>query len=180
MEISNTSKKYIKELAEFIALEYNETITSLERIIESENISVFYDDYGNAFDGIIVYDSEFYIHINTKRGNGIDSPRGRFTLAHELGHYFIDNHRNGLKSGLLEPHPSLNFEEKHRLIEREADYFASCLLMPEKRFTADCLRRKFKFSIIEEISKKYNKSNCMCHPICRYWKSSYHDCLLRE
>ena len=84
MEISNTSKTFIKDLAEFIALEYDEIITPLERIIESEDVAVFYDDYGNAFDGIIVYDSEFYIHINTKRGNRIETPRGRFTLAHEL------------------------------------------------------------------------------------------------
>jgi Zn-dependent peptidase ImmA (M78 family) len=162
MEISNTSKTFIKELAEFIALEYDEIITPLERIIESEGVIVFYDDYGNAFDGIIVYDSLFYIHINTKSGNRADSARGRFTLAHELGHYFIDNHRNGLQRGLLEPHPSKNNEDKHQKIEREADYFASCLLMPEERFSKDCLRRKFSFSIIEELAEKYHVSLTAC------------------
>lgn len=162
MEISNTSKNFIKELAEFIALEYDEIITPLEKIIENESLSVFYDDYGNAFDGIIIYDSEFYIHINTKRGNKIDTPRGRFTLAHELGHYFIDNHRNGLQRGLLEPHPSKNNEEKHQKIEREADYFASCLLMPEERFRKDCLKRKFNFTIIEELAEKYQVSLTAC------------------
>lgn len=162
MEITNTSKKYIKELAEYIALEHNDIKTPLDKIIKSENLNVFYDDYGNAFDGVIIYDSEFYIHINTKRGNKIDSPRGRFTLAHELGHYFIDNHRNGLKSGQLEPHPSRNNEDMQQKIEREADYFASCLLMPEKRFSKDCFKRKFNFSTIEELSKKYNVSLTAC------------------
>ena len=162
MEISNTSKTFIKELAEFIALEHDEIITPLERIIESEDVAVFHDDYGNAFDGIIVYDSEFYIHINTKRGNRIDTARGRFTLAHELGHYFIDNHRNGLQRGLLEPHPSKNNEAKNQKIEREADYFASCLLMPEKRFSKDCFNKKFQFSIIEELAKKYHVSLIAC------------------
>lgn len=162
MEINNTSKYFIKELAEFIALEHDEIITPLEKIIISEDVAVFHDDYGNAFDGIIVFDSEFYIHINTKRGNRIDTPRGRFTLAHELGHYFIDNHRNGLQNGLLEPHPSKNNAAKHQKIEREADYFASCLLMPEKRFSKDCLSRKFQFSIIEELAKRYNVSLTAC------------------
>lgn len=162
MKISNTSRTFIKELAEFIALEYDETITPLEKIRENEGLSVFYDDYGNAFDGIIIYDSEFYIHINTKRGNRVNSTRGRFTLAHELGHYFIDNHRNGLQRGLLEPHPSKNNEEKHQKIEREADYFASCLLMPEERFRKDCLKRKFNFTIIEDLAEKYHVSLTAC------------------
>lgn len=162
MEISNTSKAFIKGLAEFIALEHDEIITPLDKVIESENLSVFYDDYGDAFDGVIVYDSVFYIHINTKRGNRPDTARGRFTLAHELGHYFIDSHRNGLQRGLLEPHPSKNNEAKHQKIEREADFFASCLLMPEQRFSKDCFKRKFQFSIIEELSKKYNVSLTSC------------------
>ena len=162
MEISSTSKNIIKELAEFIAAEYDDIETPLDKIIESEDLSVFYDDYGSAFDGMIVYDSGFYIHVNTKRHNRPETPRGRFTLAHELGHYFIDNHRYGLQSGLLEPHPSKNNEDKHQKIEREADYFASCLLMPEQRFSKDCFKRKFSFSIIEELANKYNVSLTAC------------------
>lgn len=162
MEISNTSKEFIKDLAEFIAADYEDNETPLDKIVESENLTVFYDDYGNAFDGMIIYDSEFYIHINTNRYNKPKSPRGRFTLAHELGHYFIDNHRNGLKNGFLDPHPSKNNEQKHQKIEREADYFASCLLMPEQRFIKDCFKRKFSFSIIEELAVKYNVSLTAC------------------
>ena len=41
--------------------------------------------------------------------------------------------------------------------EVEADYFASCLLMPEDRLRKD-LNRKFTFSIADEISRKYNVS----------------------
>lgn len=162
MEVSNTSKIFIKELAEFIALEYDEIVTPLEEIINSENINVFYDNYGTDFDGMIIFDKLFYIHINTHRGNKPKTTRGRFTLAHELGHYFIDNHREGLQKGLLEPHPSKNNEAKHQKIEREADYFASCLLMPEQRFSKDCFKRKFQFKIIEELSEKYQVSLTAC------------------
>ena len=57
----------IKELAENIALEYQEKATPLDRILEDEGLSVFYDSYGkDTFDGMTFYDSgKFYIHINT-------------------------------------------------------------------------------------------------------------------
>lgn len=162
MEISSTSKEFIKDLAEFIALEFEEKETPLEKIIKAENLSVYYDDYGSAFDGMIIFDTEFYIHVNTNRHNKPGSQRGRFTLAHELGHYFIDNHRYGLQNGYLQPHPSKTNKANHQKIEREADYFASCLLMPEKRFAADCFKRKFNFSVIEELSRTYNVSLTAC------------------
>ena len=98
----------IKRLAEYIALQFEEKITPLEKIVEDENLDVFYDNYeSNTFDGMTIFDKgDFYIHINLDNGNRADKERGRFTLAHELGHYFIDAHRIGLKNGLLEPHPS--------------------------------------------------------------------------
>ena len=44
------------------------------------------------------------IHLNTASGNGANSAKGRFTLAHELGHYFIDQHRMALINGTMQPH----------------------------------------------------------------------------
>lgn len=47
--------------------------TDREAIIEEEMIKVLYDDYGsNSFDGLTMFEpstDEFYIHINTARGN---------------------------------------------------------------------------------------------------------------
>lgn len=163
MEINNTKKILIKELAEFLALEYSDKQTPLEKIAESEELNIFYDNYDDAFDGILVFDNQFYIHLNTVFGNKPNTTRGRFTLAHELGHYFIDSHRIGLTNGILLPHPSKNNKNKHDAIEREADYFASCLLMPEERFRKECLRyREFSFSVIYDLSKAYNVSITAC------------------
>lgn len=163
MEINNRRKNQIKELAEFLALEYNTTITPLDKIAELEELPVYYDDYENAFDGSLVYDNGFYIHMNTALGNTPEKERGRFTLAHEFGHYFIDSHRIALREGLLEPHPSRYNKNKHQIIEREADFFASCLLMPEKKFRLDCERfRRFNYSVIEDLSKKYHVSITAC------------------
>lgn len=65
------NKSSIKELAESIGLEYQEKITPLDRTLEDEELSVYYDSGGkNTFDGITFYDNEkFYIHINTDLGN---------------------------------------------------------------------------------------------------------------
>ncbi len=157
--IRNSSDMLIKSLAESIALEYPQIILPIDKIIEQEEIKLFYDSYGDTFDGMTIYDdSDFYMHINSFRGNKPDTARARFTIAHELGHYFIDNHRIGLMEGVLKPHPSRNNENSHAKIEREADYFASCLLMPEERFIKSFHKRKFDFEIIKNLSEQFHTS----------------------
>lgn len=162
--IQNSFKPNIKKLAETIALSFAERITPLEKIVNDEELDVFYDDYDKGtFDGMTIYDNgKFYIHINTAKGNKSNNGRGRFTLAHELGHYIIDTHRIGLKSGLLQPHPSKTNQKQFHEIEREADYFASCLLMPEEKFQKDIFRRKFDFNLINWMSNEYNVSITAC------------------
>lgn len=158
------NRNSIKELAEAIALEYEGKITPLDKIVEDEGLSVFYDRYGrDTFDGMTIYDNgQFYIHINTDLGNKKDSPRGRFTLAHELGHYYIDSHRLGLKKGLLEPHPSRTNRTQFNQIEREADFFASCLLMPQERFSKDFYRKSFDITLIDFLKDEYDVSRTAC------------------
>lgn len=163
MGINNRRKNYIKDLAEFLALEYEETATPLTKIAESEELAIYYDDYENAFDGTLMHDNGFHIHLNTNLGNSPGKEKGRFTLAHELGHYFIDSHRVALLDGIIKPHPSRYNKNKHQLIEREADYFASCLLMPESRFRTECEKYKhFSFQVIEELAQKFKISLTAC------------------
>jgi len=131
-------KVQISKLAEFIAGEFSEgNLTLLDKIAQYEDVPVHFDNYEDAFDGMLLYDTEyddFHIHINIDSGNKQNSNRGRFTLAHELGHFFLDEHRLGLKYGLLEPHASFHNVNQKSKIETEADYFASCLLMPREKF----------------------------------------------
>lgn len=154
----------IKEFAEYIALEYSEKITPLNQILKDEGLDVFYDDYGKGtFDGMTMYDNgKFSIHLNTRLGNTKDSARGRFTLAHELGHYFIDSHREGIKKGILKPHPSRTNQKQHNKIEREADYFASNLLMPEDRFKEDIGKKTFNIELIDYLKDEYKVSRTAC------------------
>jgi hypothetical protein len=90
-------------------------------------------DFGDAFDGRLEYlGNRYLLAYNTKYNrdekNGLH-PRIRFTIAHELGHYFLDEHRNILLKG--EPGYSCNTEFiTDTEMELQADYFATGFLMP--------------------------------------------------
>jgi Zn-dependent peptidase ImmA (M78 family) len=131
----------------------------LEQIAESESIYCYYDHYENSFDGMLVYDErDFHIHINLDRGNDITTKRGRFTFAHELAHYFIDEHRLPLMTGEAAPHGSLHDFAHKDLVEIEADYFAGCLLMPDKLFRNVPTGRNFSLDTILKLSETFNTS----------------------
>lgn len=162
-------KIQISKLAEFIANEFSDrNLTLLNEIADFEDVPVHYDNYENAFDGMLLFDtdsSDFHIHINVDSGNRHNSKRGRFTLAHELGHFLLDEHRLGLKYGLLEPHASFHNLNQKSLIEKEADYFASCLLMPKdkfRNFSSEYGRqtgnRNFSFETILGLSESFQTS----------------------
>lgn len=153
-------KKYISELAQFIADEYCPYGTVQPQMIAGiKGITSSFGSYGDAFDGLLEHrGGKFHIFINNDRLVHGHMPRARFTFAHELGHYFIDDHRNALESGKAPSHPSFtNFTSKN-VVEWQADYFAACLLLPEERVKTDVFRRKFNFIILDELSKKYQTS----------------------
>lgn len=158
--LSDFQKQELSELAESIAENYcPRGMINPELIAETNSITYSYGEYENDFDGLIEHeDGRFHIYINNDRLQHPYTKRARFTFAHELGHYYIDAHRNALKSGMAPPHSSFTNFSSEIKVEREADYFASCLLLPESRLKADCFRRKFHFRILEELSEKYQTS----------------------
>lgn len=155
----------ISQIAADVSSHYNVPVP-LSTIAESEDIKVFYDDYGKStFDGLTWFEpstDDFYIHLNTNpfKRNFPKTTKGRFTLAHELGHYFIPYHRKGLMNGSLKPHGSINYlvNQAAWKIEREADAFASMLLMPYESVRAFIKRKPFSFELIEELALTYNVS----------------------
>jgi hypothetical protein len=131
-----------------------------ESIIQGEGIHLVYGRYANEFDGIIEYKTDhFEIRCNLDRQNFPDSPRGRFTLAHELGHYFIDEHREALVSGIIGSQPSFcDAPSKQAKREQEANLFASNLLMPHQRYTAFLRRARKRLSGIVDTAEKFDVS----------------------
>lgn len=95
--------------------------------------------YGDHFDGLLECDGHgFHIYLNNDRCARIDGGRGLFTLAHELGHYFIDEHHHWLKVHPHQSHCSFVLQEGAvtKPHEREADVFATNLLLPRATFRA--------------------------------------------
>ncbi len=149
-------------MAQYVASQfYQSNATDLGAIAKFERLNFYYDRYEDTFDGMLLFDEkDFHIHINIDRGNGPTTKRGNFTFAHELAHYFIDEHRIGLQSGILEAHGSVHEVNQRNPIEYEADYFASCLLMPEQRYRIFSGGRGKKFSLetIINLSNAFQSS----------------------
>jgi hypothetical protein len=161
-DIAEARAHEIIALAESVADKYCPTgRVEPETIIRGEGILLMYGRFGNAFDGIIDYVADqFQIRCNLDRENLPNSPRARFTLAHELAHYFINEHRKGIISGALTPKPSCgdtHFSGKVPF-EREADLFAANLLIPPKRFTAFLRRARKRLSGVLDICEKFHVS----------------------
>jgi Zn-dependent peptidase ImmA (M78 family) len=132
----------IAELAEEVADSHCSSLrVDPVKIIEANNITLSFGRYADAFDGLLEYQrGRFHIYSNLDRVEDPNAPRARFTLGHELGHYYINEHRNALKKGLTPSHPSFCEYASDLLVEREADQFASNLLMPRTRFMKEARR----------------------------------------
>lgn len=78
----------------------------------------------------------------------------RFTVSHELGHFFLPGHPEFLFSGGAITHQSSSGFVSKDLHERQADHFAASLLMPEKLFVAAArAERAHGFEKIEKLAK---------------------------
>ena len=160
--IAEPRKKNLNKLAIYLAENFSEkNKTQLQKLADAEDLPCHLDHYEDAFDGMLCYDDTgFHVHINIDRGNEFTTKRGRFTIAHELAHFFIDEHRIGLKNGTLPPHGSRHDIDHKDLIEQEADYFASCLLMPDNLFRkfSGGPGKKFSLQTILNLSDEFQSS----------------------
>jgi hypothetical protein len=138
----------LKENAREAALAYGEEIATLTpfakgpvdpfRVIASEGglIHAEGDDFRDSFDGRLSYhDGRFLLIYNTRYNvwprNGAHHPKVRFSVAHELGHYYLDSHREFLVTQRKAMESVQTEFESSKQVEREADAFATGLLMPE-------------------------------------------------
>lgn len=168
----------IAELAEFIAEDrFLGKRIEPTTIAQSVEIGVIPGHYADTFDGMLEHDSgRFFIYCNLDRVESMDSSRARFTLAHELGHYFIPEHHNALKSGKAPMHASQCDYESENPIEREADHFAACLLMPSERFRKRARTLKSGLKGIQLLSDEFGTS--LTSTAIRYAKFDLLKCII--
>jgi hypothetical protein len=103
---------------------------SLKKIADEEGIELAPGSYGSNFHGLLEYVSAehcFILHY-PNRNSGISYVRARFTVAHELGHYFLKAHRAELMNGNSQK-CVVGFLSDDAM-EKEADSFAASLLIP--------------------------------------------------
>ncbi len=176
--LSPKREEEIAELAEFLANDrFPTTRIDPEAIAKSEGIGIIPGNYGDAFDGMLEHDAgRFYIYCNLERVESLWSPRARFTLAHELGHFFLDEHRNALKSGQVPSHPSYCDHESKNPIELEADHFASALLMPSDRFRKRAKKLAAGLEGIRQLANEFGTS--LTSAAIRYAKLDIMTCVI--
>ena len=130
-----------------------------ESIIKDCGITLSYGNYGSAFDGSLEHrKGRFHVYCNVPTTEQRGSPRTRFTLGHELGHYFIDDHRKALASGRAPQHGSFIYDSHDNRAEHEADFFAASLLMPQSRFLEALHSSSADLQAILDISSTFNVS----------------------
>lgn len=158
-DLSEERKSFLSNLAESI---HNRYRTDSEfnpfDIVDRFGIGISIGQYGTGFEGRLEFeDGEFHIFLNDQIT--FNRQRLRFTLAHELGHFFIDEHRNALVNGMAPAHSSFTGFASNNIVEKEADFFAACLLLPERRIRTDYSSiSSFSFEVIDQISRRYDAS----------------------
>lgn len=155
--IARNRVQEISDLAEWVA--GNQIPVDPVAVLRDQaGITLIRGDFGDAFDGLLEWrDGRFWVYSNLKRVGLPGSTRERFTIAHELGHFFLDEHRNALISGVGR-HASLSEFQSDELAEREADLFASRLLMPTPAFNAALSKNPTGIFEIRALSQRFDTS----------------------
>ena len=121
----------------------------VEQVCAREGIAVIPADYHEGFDSRIEYHRskrKFLLFLdNVSRGK--TAGRRRFSVGHELGHFYLPEHREMLLSGRAHCSQTERFSPSART-EAEADEFAARLLMPTPIF-----RKEMKDVEVKELHR---------------------------
>lgn len=147
MAISQTHKDAIEKIATNLlktAKAGSETPINVENVAKSIDLKVEYFPFPNEVSGLLKKDIGV-IGINDNQ----HPKRQRFTLAHEIGHYVLE-HKIMNTDDLVDDSNT----DTSSPIEREANYFASCLLMPRELVEQNIKGTRE----IDELARKFNVS----------------------
>ena len=148
----NFSTKPIEEVVETLISDYSlNPPIDLISICNDLGIKVKEVDFDDDLSGMLAKKT---IYISTN----IHENRKRFTLAHELGHFLIHKKQDNSYKGVRFRSEHISSQEKNE--EREANHFASLLLMPTK-FIKEELKdiKEFSEEFILDLAKKYKVSS---------------------
>jgi len=119
---------FSREMARNIVKKYGVTKpgTPLELIARGEHLTIHYRKWPDSVSGLLVR-SENVIGVNANHHPN----RQRFSIAHELGHYFLGHSLDDYGTGITLDNPPTGEEDSSDAIQnREADEFANEILVP--------------------------------------------------
>ena len=122
-------------------------------IAKEEGIELAPGRYGEKFDARMEYvrSVDTFILYYRSAEHGRTEGRVRFSLAHELGHFYLPGHRAYLLGG--GSHNSVADFRSRDPREQEADEFAAALLMPWNLFAAEMKARRLTICTLADLSR---------------------------
>lgn len=150
-------KKIIEEKANSVleAVKYNGGELDVIAAAETLGFTVGISELPDWDDGFILVDHvmehiQKLIGLLTDKAIGVNAKRDlqtkRFIIAHEIGHYMLHyNENDGVLYARREDVKGKDAEEN------DADYFAACLLMPQKYFKKNYYELKNKDLLDDDI-----------------------------
>ncbi len=123
-------------------------------IARLEGIKLLPGSYDGCFDGRIEYRGSrerggFYLFYAEAEPAHRPEGRVRFSVAHELAHFYLPHHREYLLSGVW--HGSRAGFVSDKPLEREADQFAASLLLPRRPFIERVEQKNFSCTLPELV-----------------------------
>lgn len=126
--------------------------TNLMWVLDELGIKYFETPLDEGVDGALLCSNDNYgIMINE---NIKYESRKRFTIAHELGHYWIPEHFGDFKC----TSESIGSFDLKNNFEMQADIFAAEFLMPTPLFIEDIKYKSPSFENFESLADKYGTS----------------------
>lgn len=146
-------KEYLEELTTQILLDndmLDKVPVDVVAISKNYGISAYVAELDNEVSGAIKYDDKSNTFEIIANKNNAET-RQRFTIAHELGHYFL--HRDMLKNSDIHIDTlyriAMQTDKKTKEQEKEVDYFAGALLM--NRIVIEKLIESYSIEEMAEI-----------------------------
>lgn len=149
--MSNYLYNYPEQYAQDIVSSFDLTPPiDLTKICEKLDIRINYESLHSIEALLIISSGKKNIIIDNSRS--LYPQRERFTIAHEIGHYIIPWHEN-----LQQCDKIVNFESNDE-VEKQANDFASELLVPKSNLLEDIKDKKVTLSLIKSLAKQYDVS----------------------
>ena len=124
---------------------------------------------GDAFEGMLARDPDAHAVWGIAYNGKARGERQRFTIAHELGHFIL--HRSQKQSFNCDSQSVHTGIDGLRQIEREADEFASNLLMPGDLLREWISNQRIDLHVLSAIAKRFQVSfEALCIRFIKFTK----------